>query len=121
MNHRSNNNPPGEGDIPAAVWKFGVRSFLIFDDFLQRFVHLPSENKKADLRSDDVKVLKSRWNFVKTKTATPGNNIDTLLITFIAFSSFISCKFHFPHKLFVSHTNSFYAWAAREWMRKKET
>ena len=43
------------------------------------------------------------------------------LITFIAFSSFISSKFHFPHKLFISHTNSFYAWATREWMRKKET
>ena len=25
--------------------------------------------------SDDVKVLKSRWNFAETKTTTPGNNI----------------------------------------------
>ena len=51
------------------------------------------------VRTGDVKVLKSRWNFVKTKTTTPGNNIYTLLITFIAFSSFISSKFHFPYKL----------------------
>ena len=59
------------------------------------------------VRSDDVKVLKSRWNFVKTKTTTPGNNIYTLLITFIAFTSFISSKFQtlvFPYKL------SYYAW-----------
>ena len=28
------------------------------------------------------------------------------MITFTAFSSFISSKFHFPYKLFVSHTNS---------------
>ena len=32
-------------------------------------------------RSNDVLVLKSRWNFVNTKTTTPGNNIYTLLIT----------------------------------------
>ena len=60
------------------------------------------------VRSDDVKVLKSRWNFVKTKTTTPGNNIYTLLITFIAFTSFISSKFQtlfFPYKL------SYYIWA----------
>ena len=43
---------------------------------------------------------------------TPDNNIYTLLITFIAFSSFISSKFHFPYKLFISHTNLHYAWAA---------
>ena len=51
---------------------------------------------------------KSRWNFVKTKTTTPGSNIYTLLITFTAFSSFISSKFqtlYFPYKL------SYYAWA----------
>ena len=30
-----------------------------------------------NVRSDDVKVLKSRWNFVKAKTTTPGNNIYT--------------------------------------------
>ena len=35
-----------------------------------------------------IKVLKSRWNFVKAKTTTPGNNIYTLLRTFIAFTSF---------------------------------
>ena len=60
------------------------------------------------VRSDDVKVLKSRWNFVKAKTTTPGNNIYTLMITFIAFTSFISSKFQtqfFPYKL------SYYAWA----------
>ena len=45
---------------------------------------------------------------IKTKTTTPGNNIYTLLITFIAFTSFISSKFQtlfFPYKL------SYYAWA----------
>ena len=60
------------------------------------------------VRSDGVKVLKSCWNFVKTKTTTPGNNIYTLLITFIAFTSFISPKFQtlfFPDKV------SYYAWA----------
>ena len=43
-----------------------------------------------------------------TKTTTPGNNIYTLLINFIAFTSFNSSKFQtlfFPHKL------SYYAWA----------
>ena len=60
------------------------------------------------VRSDAVKVLKSRWNFVKAKTTTLGNNIYTLLRTFIAFTSFISSKFQtlfFPYKL------SYYAWA----------
>ena len=47
----------------------------------------------------DVKVLKS---LVKTKTTTPGNNIYTLLITFIAFTSFNSSKF----QTLFSHTNS---------------
>ena len=68
-----------------------------------------SVNNYYTVRSDDVKVLKSRWNFVKmTKTTTPGNNIYTLLINFIAFTSFNSSKFQtlfFPHKL------SYYAWA----------
>ena len=67
------------------------------------------------VRSDDVKVLKSRWNFVKTKTTTPGNNIYTLLITYIAFTSFISCKFQtlfFPYKLsYYATTGPYYAWA----------
>ena len=45
------------------------------------------------VRSNDVKALKSRWNFVKTKTLTPSNSIYTFLITFIALSSFISSKF----------------------------
>ena len=59
------------------------------------------------VRSDDVKVLKSRWNFVKTKTRAPGNNIYTLLVTFIAFTSFLSSKFHsryFPYKLYYACT-----------------
>ena len=51
------------------------------------------------VRSDDVKVLKSRWNFAKTKTKTPVTIFYTLLITFIAFSSFVSSKFYFPYKL----------------------
>ena len=51
-----------------------------------------------NVRSNDVKVIKSRWNFVKTKITTPGNNIYTFVITFT------SSKFHFPYKL------SYYAW-----------
>ena len=52
-------------------------------------------------RSNDVKVLKSRWNFVKTKTTTPGNNIYTLVITFTAL-------FRLFHLSFISHTNSLF-------------
>ena len=68
------------------------------------------------VRLDDVKVLKSSWNFVKTKTTTPGNNIYTLLITFIAFTSFISSKFQslfFPYKLsyYAQGHLWHYAWA----------
>ena len=62
-----------------------------------------SRRKKKMLK---VKVLKLCLNFVKTKTTTPGNNIDNLLITVTTFSSFISFKFHFPYQLFISHTNS---------------
>ena len=54
------------------------------------------------VRLDHVKVLKSRWNFVKTETTTPGNNIYTLLITFIA----LLHLFHLSFKLYFSHTNS---------------
>ena len=68
------------------------------------------------VRSNDVKVLKSRWNFVKTNTTTRGNNIYTLLITFMAFSPFILSKFqtlYFPYKL------SYYAWATCVYKRPK--
>ena len=60
------------------------------------------------VRSNDVKVLKSRWNSVKTNTTTRGNNIYTLLITFIAFSSFILSKFQ---TLYSRYILSYYAWA----------
>ena len=63
------------------------------------------------VRSNDIKVLQSRWNFVKTKTTTPGNNTYSLLITFIAFTSFISCTFQ---TLFLPHKLSYYAWATCE-------
>ena len=49
--------------------------------------NLPPKAKKK--KTLEVKVLKLYLNVVKTKTMTPGNNIDTLLITFTAFSSFI--------------------------------
>ena len=39
------------------------------------------------VRSNDVKVLKSRWNFVKTKTTTPGNNIYTVICGFCSHSA----------------------------------
>ena len=62
-----------------------------------------------------MKTNENKWNFVKTKTTTPGNNIYTLLITFIAFTSFISSKFEtlfFPYKLsYDATTGSYYAWA----------
>ena len=66
--------------------------------------NLPLKAKKK--KKLKVKVLKLCLNFVKTRTTTPVNNIDTLLITFTAFSSFISLKFYFPYQLFISHTNS---------------
>ena len=69
---------------------------------LENISHGSQGNYYCTVRSDDVKVLKFRWNFVKTKATTPGNNIYTLLITFIAFTSFFSSKF----KLYFSHTNS---------------
>ena len=47
-------------------------------------------------------------NFVKTKTTTPGNNRYTLLMTFIAFTSFISLKFQTLYFLFKL---SYYPWA----------
>ena len=53
------------------------------------------------VRSNDVRVLKSRWNFVKTKTMTPGSNIYTLVITFTAL-------FRLFHLSFISHTNSLF-------------
>ena len=72
---------------------------------------------EINVRSDDVKVLKSSWNFVKTKTTTPGNNIYTLLITFIAFH-----LFHLSFKLCFSHTVTknciaWLAWLSRRFAR----
>ena len=78
------------------------------------------------VRSDDVKHLSTSTfdnafassqykkykngaeSFVKTKTSTPGNNRYTLLMTFIAFTSFISFKFQTLNFLFKL---SYYAWA----------
>ena len=54
------------------------------------------------VRSDDVKVLKSRWNLVKTKTTTPGNNT-TLYWELL---SLLLHLFHLSFKLYFSHTNS---------------
>ena len=48
------------------------------------------------VRSDDIKVLKSRWNFLNTKTKTTGNNISTMLITWLSVHLF---KFYFLYKL----------------------
>ena len=39
------------------------------------------------VRSNDIKVLKSRWNFVKTMTTTPGNNIYTVICGFCSHSA----------------------------------
>ena len=80
------------------AWRPGKFSFLQTGNPILN----PRDSYYYTVRSDDVKVLKSRWNFVKAKTTTPGNNIYTLLRTFIAFTSFISSKFQtlfFPYKL----------------------
>ena len=89
----------GDENVP----KIGicVPSVFIFKFFLARFEYFY-------IIWPDVKVLKSSWNFVKTKITTPGNNIYTLLITFIAFSSFISSKFHLFYVSFMSNTNSLF-------------
>ena len=76
---------------PSNNWALGTRLYF--------YVIQPDS---VIIRLEDVKVLKSRWNFVKTETTTPGNNIYTLLINFIAFTSFISSKF----QTLFSHTNS---------------
>ena len=62
--------------------------------------------------------LKSRWNFVKTKTTTPGNNIYTLFIPIMAFTSFISSKFQ---TLFLPYKLSYYAWATCDRARDQIT
>ena len=75
------------------------------------FHHLTWLCNKIHYQVRWCKVLKLRWNLVKTKTTTPGNNIYTLWIAFFAFSSFILSKFqtlYFPYKL------SYYAWATCE-------
>ena len=109
-----------EGDLKVLLCGFGgvkckCVSFFAWnlELILSRFEDRSSDSVLPCLlllhcRSDDVKVLKSCWNFVKAKTMTPGNNIYTLLRTFIAFTSFISPRFQtlfFPYKL------SYYAWA----------
>ena len=90
---------------PSNNWALGTRLYFYY-------IIQPDS---VIIRFDDVKVLKSRWNFVKTETTTPGNNIYTLLITFIAFTSFISSKFQtlfFPYKLSYYATGwPYYAWA----------
>ena len=89
---------------PSNNWALGTRLYF--------YVIQPDS---VIIRLEDVKVLKSRWNFVKTETTTPGNNIYTLLINFIAFTSFISSKFQtlfFPYKLSYYATGwPYYAWA----------
>ena len=102
---------PKRGDAQNAVtppsnnWALGTRLYFYY-------IIQPDS---VIIRLDDVKVLKSLWNFVKTETTTPGNNIYTLLINFIAFTSFISSKFQtlfFPYKLsYYAIGSPYYAWA----------
>ena len=83
--------------FPREIWSWFWAALKIDQAILSYLV-----SYYYTVRSGDVKVLKSCWNFVKTKTTTPGKNICTLLITFIAFTSFISPKFQtlfFPYKL----------------------
>ena len=67
----------------------------------RRLENISQWNYYYTVRSDDVKVLKLRRNFVKTKATTPtGNNIYTLLITL----SLLLYLFHLSFKLYFSHT-----------------
>ena len=75
-------------------------------------LHLLIDNPFAS--SQYKKYKNGAENFVKTKTTTPGNNRYTLLMTFIAFTSFISCKFQTLYFLFKL---SYYAWATLDHTR----
>ena len=75
-------------------------------------LHLLIDNAFAS--SQYKKYKNGAENFVKTKTTTPGNNRYTLLMTFIAFTSFISCKFQTLYFLFKL---SYYAWATLDHTR----
>ena len=83
----SNNNSPGEGDITSLrqISTHPPPSKVGFFVFTRPMNEATKQNREANLsylvsyyytvRSNDVKVLKSRWNFAKAKTTTPGNNI----------------------------------------------
>ena len=85
---------------PILPFSLGLNLLLFFR---QRFLKYPV-GVYTD-RSNDGKVLKSRWNFVKTKSTTPSNNIYTLIITCRLFFSSKFSTLYFPYKL------SYYAWA----------
>ena len=83
------------------------------------FVFTKFQRHLSTFTSSDLTVCKSTQIAlklgIKTKATTPGNNICTLLITFIAFTSFISSKFEtlfFPYKLsYYATSGPYYAWA----------
>ena len=110
MNTRKRNrdkfNSGLSANPPSNNWALGTRLYFYY-------IIQPDS---VIIRLDDVKVLKSLWNFVKTETTTPGNNIYTVLINFIAFTSFISSKFQtlfFPYKLsYYAIGSPYYAWAS---------
>ena len=112
-----------EGDLTASLcgfdgvkWKYVCFFAWCLELVLSRFEGRWSDSDLPCLLLLHCQVrLKSRWNFLKTKATTPGNNIYTLLLTFIAFTSFISFKFQtlfFPYKLSYYATGGpYYAWA----------
>ena len=63
------------------LWKF-AEAETPERHFLAKKTQMRKVSYYYTVSSDDVKVLKSRWNLVNAKTTTHGNNIYTLLITF---------------------------------------
>ena len=86
---------------PVLLWNKHLPTCIFTYSVIIRDMVGQTRSYYYTVRSNDVKVLKSRWNFVKINTTTRGNYIYTLLITFIAFH-----LFDLSFKLFISHTNS---------------
>ena len=116
--HKVYRNRLQEGDLKASLCGFGgVKCQCVcFFAWNLELILSSSESRSSDsvlpncllLLHCQVKWCKSTQIAVKTNTTTRGNNIYTLLITFIAVSSFILSKFrtfYFPYKF------SYYAWA----------
>ena len=117
-----------EGDLKASLCGFGgVKCKCVcFFAWNLELILSSSEGRSSDsalpcllLLHCQVKWCKSTQIALKLRkknTTTRGNNIYTLLITFMAFSPFILSQFqtlYFPYKL------SYYAWATCVYKRPK--